>query len=301
MSWEELQARLRQLERRDWWLWSVTVVVMLLLTAAVVSLALPTLLHWNTRVEDTLFDLNIILGVRGLVGLVLLFNIYAIYQQILIKRLRRELAEQISVSASSHLRAEELHRLLLEEQKRDAALVHSIDTLTRIVEATKQLNSTLDLGELINVVLQLATQQTGAERGTMYLVDREHQEIWSLVGLGLTLEEIRIPMGRGIAGHVSRTGETVNLTDAYADPRFEPDVDRRLGYRTRTLLCLPILNKGNVVVGVLQLLNKSNGPFNTEDTDFLLGEAQAHQRPNLLVLFVHQIHRAALRAGLLGG
>jgi diguanylate cyclase (GGDEF)-like protein len=103
----------------------------------------------------------------------------------------------------------------------------------------------------------------------MYLVDREHQEIWSLVGLGLTLEEIRIPMGKGIAGHVSRTGETINLTDAYADPRFEPDVDRRLGYRTRTLLCLPILNKANTVVGVLQLLNKSNGPFNTEDTDFL--------------------------------
>lgn len=145
----------------------------------------------------------------------------------------------------------------------------SIDTLSSIVEATKQLNSTLDLGELINIVLQLATRQTGADRGTVFLVDKEHQEIWSLVGLGLAQQEIRIPMTTGIAGHVARTGETVNLLDAYQDSRFEPDVDRRLGYRTRTLLCLPILNKGNDVVGVLQLLNKSSGPFNTEDTNFL--------------------------------
>ena len=213
LSWEELQARLRQLERRDWWLWSVSVVIMFLLTAVVVALALPTLLNWNTNWRDALDELNITLGVRGLVGLVLLFNIYSIYQQILIKGLRRELADQIAVSASSQLRAEELHRQLLEKQKRDSALVHSIDTLTKIVEATKQLNSTLDLGELTSIVLQLATQQTGAERGTMYLVDKEHQEIWSLVGLGLTLEEIRIPMGRGIAGYVARTGETVNLTE----------------------------------------------------------------------------------------
>ena len=145
----------------------------------------------------------------------------------------------------------------------------TIDTLSSIVEATKQLNSTLDLGELINIVLQLATRQTGADRGTVFLVDKEHQEIWSLVGLGLAQQEIRIPMSKGIAGHVARTGETVNLLDAYEDSRFEPDVDRRLGYRTRTLLCLPILNKNNDVVGVLQLLNKSTGPFNTEDSHFL--------------------------------
>jgi len=145
----------------------------------------------------------------------------------------------------------------------------TIETLSSIVEATKQLNSTLDLGELINIVLQLATRQTGADRGTVFLVDKEHQEIWSLVGLGLAQQEIRIPMTTGIAGHVARTGDTINLLDAYEDARFEPDVDRRLGYRTRTLLCLPILNKGNDVVGVLQLLNKSTGPFNTEDTNFL--------------------------------
>ncbi|MBI3483762.1 MAG: diguanylate cyclase [Acidobacteria bacterium] len=115
MGWEELQSRLRQLERRDWWLWWASVVIMFLLTAAVVALALPTLLNLNARVEDTLFDLNITLGVRGLIGLVLLFNTYSIYQQILIKRLRRGLAEEIAALAKAELRAEELHRLAMRD------------------------------------------------------------------------------------------------------------------------------------------------------------------------------------------
>jgi diguanylate cyclase (GGDEF)-like protein len=269
LSWEELHASLEKLERRDWRLWGASVAVMILLTAAVVAAALPSFLKSETNLWDSLAEFNITQGVRGLIGLVLLFNLHLIYQQILIKRLRRWLAEQISTTASSHLRAEQLHRQLLDKQKLDVALSRSIETLSSIVEATQQLNATLDFGELINIVLQLATRHTHADRGTMFLVDKEHQEIWSLVGLGLTQEEIRIPIGKGIAGHVARTGETVNLQDAYADPRFEPDVDRRLGYRTRALLCLPIRNKGNDVVGVLELLNKTTGPFDTEDTNFL--------------------------------
>jgi sigma-B regulation protein RsbU (phosphoserine phosphatase) len=146
---------------------------------------------------------------------------------------------------------------------------HLVEMLSIIVEANKRLNSTLDLGELINIILQLATRQTGADRGTLFLMDREHDEIWSLVGLGLAQQEIRLPTSKGIAGHVARTGETINLTDAYEDPRFERDVDRRLGYKTNSLLCLPILNKDNQVVGVLQLLNKAGGPFNASDEEFL--------------------------------
>ncbi len=267
-TWQEVQERLNQLERHDWWLWSAAVAVMILLTAAVVASALPTLLKPGTSQWESLFDLNLTLGIRGLIGLVLLFNVHVIYQQILIKRLRHELAEQIATAASSTLRADELHRKLLAEQKRDLALVRSIDTLSQIVEATKQLNATMDLGELIHIVLQLATRQTGAERGTLFLVDHARQEIWSLVGLGLEQREIRIPMSKGIAGHVARTGEIVNLLNAYDDPHFEEEVDRKLGYRTRTVLCLPILSKGKDIVGVLQLLNKA-AAFTSEDTDFL--------------------------------
>jgi sigma-B regulation protein RsbU (phosphoserine phosphatase) len=100
-------------------------------------------------------------------------------------------------------------------------------------------------------------------------VDSEHDEIWSLVGLGLGQHEIRLPTTKGISGWVARHGETVNLRDAYQDPRFESEVDRRLGYRTRSLLCLPIRNKDNDIIGVLQLLNQRSGVFTTADENFL--------------------------------
>ena len=296
LSWDDLRSSLEKLERRDWWLWWASVAVMFLLTAAVVASTLPTFLKSETNVWETLLDLNITQGVRGLIGLVLLFNLHLIYQQVLIKRLRRGLAEQIAASASSRMRAEQLHRELLEEQKRDVALSRSIKTLSSIVEATKQLNSTLDFAELIKIVLQLATRQTSADRGTMFLLDKEHQEIWSIVGMGLSQEEIRIPIGKGIAGYVARTGETVNLADAYEDPRFEQAVDRRLGYRTRTLLCLPILNKANNIVGVLQLLNKSSGPFDAEDTSFL----RALSVHCAIAIENAQLHQLAMHDSLTG-
>ncbi len=87
---QEIRAKLRQIERRNWWSWWHAVLVMLLLTGAVVTLSLPSLL----READTFFQFNLGLAVRGLVALVLLFNLYTIYQQILIKRLCRQVAEK---------------------------------------------------------------------------------------------------------------------------------------------------------------------------------------------------------------
>lgn len=166
----------------------------------------------------------------------------------------------------------------------------AVAQLSSIVEATKRLNSTLDLGELINIILQIATRQTGADRGTVFLVDRERGEIWSLVGLGLEQQEIRLPAAKGIAGWVARHGETVNLADVYGDPRFEPDVDRRLGYRTRALLCLPIHSKAGDTVGVLQLLNKRKGRFTASDESFL----RALSDHVALALENAQLHRERL-------
>jgi sigma-B regulation protein RsbU (phosphoserine phosphatase) len=140
--------------------------------------------------------------------------------------------------------------------------------LSSIVEATKRLNSTLDLGELIHIILQIATRQTGAERGTVFLVDHERREIWSLVGLGLEQQVIRFPANRGIAGWVAREGTAVRLENAYEDPRFAPEIDRRLGFTTRRLLCLPIRNEAGAIIGVLELLNKAEA-FTGEDEAFL--------------------------------
>lgn len=104
---QDIQVSLKRLERRDWWLWWGAIVVMLLLTLAVVALAVPTFL----REQDSFFQFNMNQAVRGLVALVLLFNVYTVYQQILIKRLRGQLAVQMQTMLELHSRAEEFHKL----------------------------------------------------------------------------------------------------------------------------------------------------------------------------------------------
>ena len=104
---EEVRAQLRQLERRDWWLWSLAIVVMLLLTVAVVSLSFPDLL----KVDDPFFQFSLNQSVRGLIGLVLLFNTYTIYQQWMIKRLRKQFWQQLEAMGQLRVRAEEFHKL----------------------------------------------------------------------------------------------------------------------------------------------------------------------------------------------
>jgi diguanylate cyclase (GGDEF)-like protein len=104
---EQIRAQLRKLERRDWWLWVVAIVVMLLLTVAVVSMTFPGLI----QVDDPFFQFSLNQAVRGLIGLVLIFNIYSIYQQVIVKRLRRQLSQQLDAMGDLRMRAEEFHRL----------------------------------------------------------------------------------------------------------------------------------------------------------------------------------------------
>lgn len=146
----------------------------------------------------------------------------------------------------------------------------NLDRVQSVVEASKILNSTLDLAELLGKTLDLVKNVTTAERGTLFLVDEAKDEIWSMVGHGLEKEEIRLSRGRGIAGHVARTGDIVNIPEAYADNRFDPEIDKRTGFRTRNILTLPIHNKAGKIIAVLQLLNKAAGSFTDEDTDVLL-------------------------------
>lgn len=114
-------------------------------------------------------------------------------------------------------------------------------------------------------LIVLCAQATDAERCTVYFVDRERKELWSRIA-ARTAIEIRLPLGTGIAGQVALTGETVNVPDAYADPRFDRNVDLRSGYRTLNMLVVPVWEEaGRNVIGVLQVLNKRSGPFERRD------------------------------------
>ncbi len=114
-------------------------------------------------------------------------------------------------------------------------------------------------------LIDLCAQATDAERCTVYFVDQERKELWSRIA-ARTAIEIRLPLGTGIAGQAAQTGETINVPDAYADPRFDRNVDLRSGYRTLNMLVVPVWEDGSRnVIGVLQVLNKRTGPFERRD------------------------------------
>ena len=156
--------------------------------------------------------------------------------------------------------------LLAEEEQRK-----QITQLSLLFEATRLLNSTLDLAELLDLILKIARQEVKADRGSVFLVDHANQQLWSIVASGLgDQEEIRIPIGTGVVGRVAQTGETINTGDAYSLPFFEQGFDQKFGYRTKSLLSLPIKHHTGQTVGVIQLLNKLEGAvFSADDIDFL--------------------------------
>ncbi len=144
-----------------------------------------------------------------------------------------------------------------------------LDRLNLLVEASKTVNSTIEVNKLLGLILGAATRSIQADRGTLYLIDENAGEIWSKMMQGRTLVEIRLPIGKGLAGHVARYGETINIPDAYKDARFNPEIDRKSGYHTRNVLCMPMRDKEGKTVGVFQFLNKQAGAFTREDELFI--------------------------------
>lgn len=154
------------------------------------------------------------------------------------------------------------------ETERSRAVLQ-LEKLSKLIEASKIVNSTLDLDKLLGLILDAAVKSTDADRGTVYLVDSIKQELWSKVLVGDNMVEIHLPIGKGIAGVVAQLGETINIPDAYVDLRFNADVDKRSGYHTRNILCMPMKNKDGAIIGVFQLLNKDDGPFTPDDEHFI--------------------------------
>lgn len=167
--------------------------------------------------------------------------------------------------------------------------VGRVAALERLLEIARRLGATVDLDEMLSAIVDAATSLLDCERATVFLYDAEANELCSRIATGIEgspISEIRFSASRGIAGEVARTGQLVNLPDAYADPRFNPDFDKASGFRTRSMLTVRLADHGDATVGVLQLLNKRSGPFEARDEEvagFLASQAGvAIQRQQLL-------------------
>ncbi|MEP7207432.1 MAG: SpoIIE family protein phosphatase [Casimicrobiaceae bacterium] len=130
-----------------------------------------------------------------------------------------------------------------------------------------------DLMTMLAAVVQAATQVLDADRGSVWLYDVAADEL--VLEVATTMRQIRIPAGSGIVGACARNRAIINVPDCYGDPRFDRTVDRQSGYRTRCMLTLPLIDHKDVLVGVMQVLNKREGVFDADDE--LLAAALAAQ------------------------
>ena len=149
----------------------------------------------------------------------------------------------------------------------DQILARRLRKLQSILDVAKAMTAERQLDRLLALVVDEAAKVAEADRCTLFLVDRERGELWSKVAHGA--RTIRVPLGAGVVGDVAASGTPVRIDDAYADARFNREVDRGTGYRTRTILAVPMRNTKGEVVGVLQALNRREGAFTEEDEELL--------------------------------
>ncbi len=179
-----------------------------------------------------------------------------------------------------------LDRVLAEVSVTRAKMVK----LMVILEANKALAATFDPTEVLRIILRTATSETDAERGTIFLREPGSDELSSQILEGGAVAPIRLPVGRGIAGTVAKTGEIINITDAYKDSRFDSRTDLTSGFRTRTILAAPLRTPKGEIVGVVETLNKRNRVFTKEDEEFL-AEVGTH---SALAVENVRLHEAAV-------
>src|SRR5262245_45877923 len=153
---------------------------------------------------------------------------------------------------------------------KDAPVLEYVRRLERLLEASRLLNSTLELGELMDITLRIVRDEVPVDRCTLFFVDRTKNVLRSFLAQGIEEFEISLPIGQGLAGTVAATGEILDTSDAYDDSRFTAEFDFRLSYRTNDALCMPVFNREGVLCGVLQLLNRAR-PLRAGDMEFLSG------------------------------
>ena len=135
----------------------------------------------------------------------------------------------------------------------------------QFLDIVSDVTAEIELGSLLQRVMVEATRMLDADRSTLFLNDEKTNELFSRVAMGDGIGEIRLPNNAGIAGAVFTSRETVNIPYAYADLRFNPSFDKQTNYFTRSILCVPIINKDGKCIGCTQALNKKGGGFTDED------------------------------------
>jgi signal transduction histidine kinase/putative methionine-R-sulfoxide reductase with GAF domain len=153
----------------------------------------------------------------------------------------------------------------------EAALERSEKSVHALRDVGLALGSTLDLDQLLELILNKITELLEGDRATLYLLDEARGRLLSRIVIGEEARSIELPVGEGIAGYVAKTGRIVRVKDAYRDKRFLRQWDELTGYRTRSILAAPMKNHVGRTIGVIQVLNKQRGEaeFSQHDEELL--------------------------------
>lgn len=150
--------------------------------------------------------------------------------------------------------------------------------LSLLLKYTKDASTMTTLDDLLTLFVEEAKDVIGAERATVFLVDKQTKELWSKVASGA--ETIRVPINKGIVGAAAMSGKLLSIRDVYKDSRFNPDIDKKTGFRTRSVMAAPMHNAKSQVIGVFQILNRRKGSyFDRQDEEILTliaDQAAAH-------------------------
>jgi len=152
-------------------------------------------------------------------------------------------------------------------------LQKTLDDMVRLMEINREMAAAGDRDELLKKIIDFSLDLLGVERGTLFLYNPERNELTAKIATGINT--IRVPADRGICGECIKTGKTVVIPDAYSDPRFNPDIDKTTGFKTRNIMSIPLRDHENKPVGVLQVLNRIDGDFSRHDV--MLGETLGAQ------------------------
>lgn len=143
-----------------------------------------------------------------------------------------------------------------------------VDKLKLLLKASSELAKARDLNFILKKLTDVTKKLLDANRCSIFLHDEIKKQLWTVVYEGD--EMVRIPDNQGIAGSVFHSGEILNIEDAHNDKRFDADMDNKTGYRTKSVLCIPIKNRENESIGVFQIINKNNGIiFDSQDIEML--------------------------------
>lgn len=161
--------------------------------------------------------------------------------------------------------------------------MRSLSRLSLLVDLAAMLTREVDLDSLLGAACARMADALDADRASVWLVDGERGDLVTRVAVLPELPELRLSLGRGLAGHVAEHGESIRVDDVRADARFDPSADKATGYQTRSALVVPLReHAGAPIRGVAQALNKRSGPFDIEDERYL--EALASQLARALGL-----------------